>query len=223
MTVFSQTETAITIDGPAGGLEARIQAGSESGSLAERGLAAIVCHPHPQHGGTMSNKVVTTLVRAYRDLGVATVRFNFRGVGASEGEFDHAVGEVEDLLAVHTWLAEQRPDGGVLLAGFSFGSAVAAGAVYQMESVEHLTLVAPPVERYTYDRDGRFPCPVCIAQGERDDVVVPEGVIRWSENRLQSPHALLRYPEAGHFFHGQLTELKADLARTLEQQLGADS
>ncbi|UZJ44831.1 alpha/beta hydrolase [Marinimicrobium sp. C6131] len=223
MTVFSQTETAITINGPAGALEARIQAGAETGALSGRALTAIVCHPHPQHGGTMSNKVVTTLVRTYRDLGVATVRFNFRGVGASEGTFDNAVGEVDDLLAVRDWLANQRPDGALLLAGFSFGSAVAAGAVYRAEPVEHLTLIAPPVERYAYDRDGRFPCPVCIAQGERDDVVVPEGVIRWSETQLQSPHVLLRYPQAGHFFHGQLTVLKTDLASTIQRQLGAAS
>lgn len=223
MTVFSQTETAITINGPAGALEARIQAGAEAGALSERALTAIVCHPHPQHGGTMSNKVVTTLVRTYRDLGVATVRFNFRGVGASEGTFDNAVGEVDDLLAVRDWLANQRPDGALLLAGFSFGSAVAAGAVYRAAPVEHLTLIAPPVERYAYDRDGRFPCPVCIAQGERDDVVVPEGVIRWSETHLQSPHVLLRYPQAGHFFHGQLTGLKTDLASTIQRQLGAAS
>ncbi len=220
MTVFSQTETAITIDGPVGALEARVQAGDESGILAHSGYTVLVCHPHPQHGGTMSNKVVTTLVRAYRDLGVATVRFNFRGVGRSEGDFDHAVGEVDDLLAVQRWLMVQRPDSRVLLAGFSFGSAVAAGAVYRMDAVEHLTLVAPPVERYDYDREGRFPCPVCIAQGELDEVVVPEGVIRWSESRLQSPHELLRYPEAGHFFHGQLTRLKDDLTEVLQRQLG---
>ncbi len=221
MTVFSQTETAITINGPAGALEARVQAGDESGVLAGSDYAVIVCHPHPQHGGTMSNKVVTTLVRAYRDLGVATLRFNFRGVGRSEGEFDHAVGEVDDLLAAAHWLEGQSPDSRLLLAGFSFGSAVAAGAVYRLSAVEHLTLVAPPVERYDYDRDGHFPCPVCIAQGEQDEVVVPEGVIRWSESALHSPHELLRYPETGHFFHGQLTRLKDDLAETLQRQLGA--
>lgn len=221
MTVFSQTETAITIDGPVGSLEARAQAGDESGILARSGYAVIVCHPHPQHGGTMSNKVVTTLVRAYRDLGVATVRFNFRGVGRSDGAFDHAVGEVDDLLAVAQWLEEQRPDSRLLLAGFSFGSAVAAGAVYRLSAVEHLTLVAPPVERYDYDRDGRFPCPVCIAQGEQDEVVVPDGVICWSESALHSPHELLRYPETGHFFHGQLTRLKDDLTETIQRQLEA--
>lgn len=221
MTVFSQTETAITINGPVGTLEARAQEGEASGILAGSGYAVIVCHPHPQHGGTMSNKVVTTLVRTYRDLGVATVRFNFRGVGGSEGEFDHADGEVDDLLAVGKWLKEQRPDARLLLAGFSFGSAVAAGAVYRMNAVEHLTLVAPPVERYDYDRDGRFPCPVCIVQGEQDEVVVAEGVIRWSEAHLESTHELLRYPEAGHFFHGQLTRLKEDLTDILPQQLEA--
>src|SRR5690625_3233365 len=86
--VFSQTETAITIDGPAGSLEARAQGGRADGPLAGQGYAAVVCHPHPLHEGTMHNKVVTTLVRTYRDLGIDSVRFNFRGVGASEGEYD---------------------------------------------------------------------------------------------------------------------------------------
>src|SRR5690625_248814 len=97
--VFSQTETATTIDGPAASLEARAPGGRADGPLAGHGYAAVVCHPHPLHEGTMHNKVVRTLVRTYRDLGIDSVRFNFRGVGASEGEYDQAKGEVEDLLA----------------------------------------------------------------------------------------------------------------------------
>src|SRR5690625_5389540 len=108
--VFSQTETAITIDGPAGSLEARAQGGRADGPLAGHGYAAVVCHPHPLHEGTMHNKVVTTLVRTYRDLGIDSVRFNFRGVGASEGEYDQAKGEVEDLLAVVAWMSSQRSE-----------------------------------------------------------------------------------------------------------------
>lgn len=202
-------------------LEARAQAGDAGGVLASHGLSAVVCHPHPQHGGTMANKVVTTLARAYRDLGVSVVRFNFRGVGRSEGAFDRAVGEIDDLLAVQSWVDAQYPGATQLLAGFSFGSAVAAGAVYRTPvEVAHLTLVAPPVERYDYDRGGRFPCPVCIAQGEEDDVVVPGGVFDWYENGLRSTRRLLRYADTGHFFHGRLTELKRDLMATVVEQLG---
>lgn len=222
MSVFSQTETAITIDGPAGALEVRSQGGNPDGTLAGAGRIAVICHPHPQHGGTMDNKVVSTLARVYRELGVNTVRFNFRGVGKSEGQFDRAVGEVEDLLAVQAWAQEHRPDARHLLAGFSFGSAVAATGVYRTAvAVDHLTLVAPPVERYDFDREGRFPCPVCVVQGGTDDVVLPEGVFEWYEDHLSSPRQLLRYEDAGHFFHGRLTDLKRDLLRVIPEQLEA--
>lgn len=224
MTVFSQTETAITIDGPAGMLEARCQGGDPGGVLVGTGRIAVICHPHPQHGGTMDNKVVTTLGRVYRELGVDAIRFNFRGVGKSEGQFDRAVGEVDDLLAVQSWAHARRPEGSQLLAGFSFGSAVAAAAVYRASvAIDHLTLVAPPVERYAFDRDGQFPCPVCVVQGGADDIVAPEGVFRWHEHQLVSPRRLLRYEDAGHFFHGRLTSLKRDLMATIPEQLEAQT
>lgn len=220
VTVFSQTETAITIDGPAGGLEARLRGGAPDGPLAGHKLVAIVCHPHPQHGGSMDNKVVTTLVRTCVGLGVAAVRFNFRGVGQSGGEYDRAVGEVDDLMAVVHWLATEAPGHRYLLAGFSFGSAVAAAASYRLnEAMAQLTLVAPPLERYDYDRGGRFPCPVCVVQGERDEVVVSEGVLDWYERTLTGAKTLLRYPEAGHYFHGHLSVLKRDLTEALLEQL----
>ncbi|MDQ2078260.1 alpha/beta hydrolase [Marinimicrobium sp. ABcell2] len=216
---FSQTETAIAIDGPVGQLEARTQAGQSEGPLAGRGLVAVVCHPHPLHGGTMNNKVVTTLMRVYRDLGVDSVRFNFRGVGESGGEFDNARGEVDDLLAVVSWVKSQGIHSNLLLAGFSFGSSVAAQATYRSDwAVQHLTLVAPPVARYPYDQEGRFPCPVCLIQGDQDDVVEPDSVYQWRE-RIESPLQLLRYPDAGHFFHGGLVTLKKDLLDTLPAQL----
>lgn len=219
MAAFSQTETAIAIEGPSGSLEGRIQAGRPEGLLAGRQWAAIVCHPHPLHGGTMNNKVVTTLARSYRELGIDVVRFNFRGVGESEGEFDQARGEVDDLLAVVDWARAEHPDGQLLLAGFSFGSSVAAQAVYRSGwPVRHLTLVAPPVDRYPYDREGAFPCPVCLVQGDQDDVVSPDAVYRWHAG-LKSPVELLRYPEAGHFFHGYLVTLKKHLLDVLPRQL----
>lgn len=218
MSAFSQTEAPITIDGPVGPLEARARDGSQAGDWRERELVAVVCHPHPLHGGTMNNKVVTTLARTYHSLGVPVVRFNFRGVGESAGTFDEARGEVDDLLAVIDWAREQRPGADLLLAGFSFGSSVAAQAAHRVQGLAHLVLVAPPVERYPYGDEGRFACPVVVVQGDADDVVSPDAVYRWLETLTESP-VLLRYPEAGHFFHGGLSALKKDLLACLVEQV----
>ncbi len=211
-------EQDIFISGPAGQIQAVIHQGDEEGHFASRSLLAVVCHPHPVHGGTMENKVVTTLMRTYRDLGIHVLRFNFRGVGKSAGSFDNAIGEVDDLRAVIAWVKQQLPQSPLLLAGFSFGSSIAAQASHQLESVLHLTLVAPPVERYPYDRDGKLPCVLAVIQGGRDELVIANGVYQWVA-ALQSPAELLRYPEAGHFFHGYLTQMKTDLTELLLRQI----
>ena len=201
-------------------LQAVIHQGDEAGAFAARNLLVVICHPHPVHGGTMDNKVVTTLMRTYRDLGIHVLRFNFRGIGKSEGFFDNAVGELDDLLAVVAWVRQSLPHVSLILAGFSFGSAIAAQASYQVGVLQHLTLVAPPVERYVYDLDKQFPCALAVVQGGQDERVVAEGVYEWAAG-LQTPTELLRYPDAGHFFHGYLTQLKSDLTEILLRQLSA--
>lgn len=211
-------EQHVFIPGPCGQLQAVIHQGDEAGYFAARDLIVVICHPHPVHGGTMDNKVVTTLMRTYRDLGVHALRFNFRGVGNSEGSFDNAIGEVDDLLAVIAWVKQSLPQASLLLAGFSFGSSIAAQASHQVNVLQHLTLVAPPVERYPYDRDGQFPCVLAVIQGDKDERVIADGVYKWVA-ALDSPAELLRYPEAGHFFHGYLTQMKQDLTELLLQQI----
>lgn len=215
---FSDKEQAVTVNGPSGLLEGIAHQGNSDGQFAERQLCVIVCHPHPLHGGTMDNKVVTTLMRTYRDLGIHAVRFNFRGVGNSQGIFDNAQGEVDDLMAVVDWVTKTLPQHALLLAGFSFGSSIAAQASYRVTGIQHLTLVAPPIERYPYDRERRFTVPLCVIQGDKDERVVAEGVYAWQKHLL-SPSELLRYPEAGHFFHGYLSALKTDLTQVLLRQL----
>ena len=211
-------EQDLFIPGPCGQLEAMIHQGDPAGNFAGRELLVVICHPHPVHGGTMDNKVVTTLMRTYRDLGIHVLRFNFRGVGGSAGSFDNAIGEVEDLGAVVDWAAQQMPGASLLLAGFSFGSSIAAQVSYQVPALQHLTLVAPPVERYPYDRDGQFPCALAVIQGDKDERVIADGVYKWASG-LHSPAELLRYPDAGHFFHGYLTRMKSDLAEILLRQI----
>lgn len=215
---FAEREQRLLLTGPAGQLES-VTTAPAAGPLSGQALVAVVCHPHPLHGGTMDNKVVTTLVRTYRDLGVPVVRFNFRGVGRSEGQFDNTLGEVDDLLAVVNWVQQCYPEAGLLLAGFSFGSSVAAQASHRLGGVlRDLVLVAPPVERYRYDVDGRFPVPVTVIIGNQDELVDVEGVYVWAK-QLKKPAALLTYPEATHFFHGVLTEVKRDLANLLTARL----
>lgn len=214
---FLVKEQAVLIEGPAGQLEVAVHSGDVAGALAARQWLVVICHPHPQHGGTMDNKVVTTLMRAYRDLGIQAIRLNFRGVGNSGGTFANAIGEQDDLLAVLQWVTHTWPQKRLLLAGFSFGSSIAAQVSYQ-SIFQHLTLIAPPIERYPYDREKTFHCPVCVVQGGQDERVNAEGVLAWGKS-LHNPVELIYYPDAGHFFHGYLTQLKNDLTSTLLRQL----
>ncbi|MCK9467920.1 MAG: hypothetical protein M0Q49_00775 [Porticoccaceae bacterium] len=205
----------VLVDGPAGVLEARHHAAATE-TVAP--WVAVVCHPHPLHGGTMDNKVVTTLTRAYGALDIPSVRFNFRGVGASEGVHADGVGEVEDLAAVADWARQRYPAARLLLAGFSFGSGVAGNGALSLEDVDHLTLVAPPVGRYGFTRLTSFPCPWTLVMGEQDELVDPAGVFAWAERQSPSPR-VLRLPEAGHFFHGHLVQLREGLVEILRDQL----
>ena len=193
----------VTIAGPAGRLEAL----AEEPAAAPPRLVAVVCHPHPLFGGTLHNKVVHTLARALREGGAATVRFNFRGVGASDGTHDHGAGETDDALAVVRWARERWPGLGLVLAGFSFGAVVAIRAAAAADPLWLIT-IAPAVDRVEL---GDAPPPDCdwlIVQGEADEVVAPEAVRSWQAR--WAPQARLRLlPGVGHFFHGRLHELEA--------------
>lgn len=210
-------DASLTLAGPVGALEVILTNGV-GGQVEEASYMAVLCHPHPIHGGTMNNKVITTLMRAYRDLGIPVIRFNFRGVGKSAGSFDNGVGEVEDLLAVVTWARQQFPRAQLLLAGFSFGSAMAAQASHRLSDMQHLLLIAPPVERYVYDDEGYFKCTVAVIIGEKDELVNVAGVREWV-TQLQTSARFTEYPEAGHFFHGYLSKLKEDVSEILMAEL----
>lgn len=203
----------VLLPGPAGMLETAIDPG-ERVTPAPRPTVAIIAHPHPLYGGTMDNKVVTTLSRMYRQLGIDAVRFNFRGVGASEGMHDQGRGEVADVLAVVDHVLEQRPGVELVLAGFSFGSAMVAAASDTLSVTpspcQHMVLVAPPVDRYSYAPRGQFACASCIVIGEADDIVDAAVVGAWVQ-ALEKPPRLISIPEASHFFHGALSTMKARL------------
>jgi len=193
-----------TLAGPTGPLEARIE-DPEPGRPAP--ACGVVLHPHPLYGGTMQNKVVHTLARAMQELGVPTVRFNFRGVGASGGRYDGGEGEYEDALAVCGWARGHWNCGTLWLAGFSFGSAIAlrAAAVVRPGA---LVTVAPPVGRIIVTPVARPPCPWLVVQGDRDELVDVATVRRWVTD-FESPPRLEVLAGAEHFFHGRLGELRS--------------
>jgi alpha/beta superfamily hydrolase len=193
----SQTRRA-TVAGPAGELECAIDEPAE----AARGVA-VVCHPHPQGGGTLDNKVAQTLARAFVQLGYRAVRFNFRGVGASQGSFDHGQGETDDTLAV---VAAHRDAAlPLVLAGFSFGAYVASEAAIRLpddQKAERLVLLGPSTQKQAMPT---VPEDTLVIHGEADDVVPLASTLDWA--RPQSLPVVV-IPGAGHFFHGQLVLLK---------------
>lgn len=193
---------SVPVVGPAGSLETLLElpAGPVVG-------VAVICHPHPLHGGAMSNKVVHTLARAALQLGCAAWRFNFRGVGASAGQFDHGVGETDDALALQGAAAVRWPGLPLLLAGFSFGGAVALRAAARQPPALLVT-VAPALDRVPAEVLVAPPCPWLIVHGDRDEVVPLAGSERWVAERAPQAH-LVRLPGVGHFFHGALPVLQA--------------
>ncbi len=200
---FPATPATFLLLGPAGAIECATTAPAPD---AARAGVAIICHPHPLQGGSMTNKVVTTLERALHELGLATLRFNFRGVGASEGSYDHGNGEAEDVLAIAQWLARLRPHDVLWLAGFSFGSYVALRATTALP-VKQLIMVAPAVPLRNFAELPAPNCPWLVIQGEADEVVDPAAVYAYVAIH-DPPPTLVRMPEAGHFFHRRLIELR---------------
>jgi len=201
----------LSIAGPAGRIEAEI----ERGSL-EPEAVAVICHPHPLQQGTMNNKVVTTLARTWSRRGAAAVRFNFRGVGRSEGVFDDGRGELSDALAVIDWVAaEAAPESDLYIAGFSFGGAIAFRAAGERAS-RALVTVAPAISRMPLE-PRRPQCDWLVVQGLEDEIVSAESVLNWCAAFEPSP-IIDTMDGVGHFFHGRLGELANSLNRFLDTQ-----
>lgn len=171
----------------------------------------VVCHPHPLHGGTMTNKVVHTVARALQEQGLPTLRFNFRGVGRSEGTYDEGRGETADALAVIAWGRAQWPGAPLTLAGFSFGSMVALQAATSAHPVRVIT-VAPAVNNPAYAHIKAPECPWLILQGEADQLV-DAGAVRSFAARCSPPPTLRLFPGVDHFFNGHLPELREAVLR----------
>ncbi len=200
-----------TIMGPAGLLECALDTPSEG---AYRGVA-VLCHPHPQHGGTMHNKVVQTLARVFLQWGWRAVRFNYRGVGASEGVWDEGRGEVDDALAtIQAFRSATLP---LMLGGFSFGAYVAAEAAARLPEAQkplRMVLVGPSTQR---QRMADVPGHTVVIHGEADEVVPLSATLDWA--RPQHLPVIV-FPGVGHFFHGQLGLLKNVVLQQLKSSEG---
>jgi uncharacterized protein len=205
----------LTLAGAAGAIEALLDEPLAAGSAATPRGVAVIAHPHPLFGGTMNNKVVQTLARAFVQCGWRTVRFNFRGVGASAGEYDEGRGEAVDLQAV----VDQMAPAGVplALAGFSFGAFVTSHAVaglWPRRPPEKIVLIGTAASRFEV-----APLPPeahersLVVHGEHDDTVPLAAVMDWA--RPQSLPVTV-VPGGGHFFHGQLPLLKGLVVRHLK-------
>jgi alpha/beta superfamily hydrolase len=204
------TPERLTLTGPAGAIEAVVEEPDGASAF------AVVCHPHPLFGGTLDNKVVHSLARTFQEQGAATIRFNFRGVGASGGVHADGIGESEDAKAVIQWGRGRWPQARLWLAGFSFGGAVAirvAGA----ERSDLLVTVAPGVQRVPVDTSALPQCPWLIVQGDADDVVAAADTRAWAARHAPAASIAI-VPGAGHFFHGRLHDLKDVVARFVEAQ-----
>lgn len=162
----------------------------------------------------MQNKVVHTLARSFGELGLRTVRFNFRGVGQSEGSYDAGIGETDDALALLEWVRRQRPRDEIWLAGFSFGGYVSLRAAARFE-VARLALVAPAIHRFATSGAPPAPSvPVLVLLGDADEIVPPQEVLDWCGSLKPSPD-LRVFPGVGHFFHGKLNELRSAVQEVL--------
>ena len=199
---FPDQDCKCLLTGPSGNLETAI-----SKAVTASNKVCIICHPNPLQEGTMDNKVVYIISKALQTVGFDTVRFNFRGIGQSEGVYGDLVGEMEDLKAVIAWLRSTRPNAEIHLAGFSFGSYISAEVAAHDDSICSLISVAPPVDRYPFDCLPKMHCPWLVIQGSEDEVVPTAEVTDWARDLV--PNIQYRLLEdTGHFFHGRLVDLR---------------
>lgn len=200
----------LEIPGAAGNIEGLLQ----EYEGADHSLIAVVCHPHPLYGGTLHNKVAHRVASTLHTRGAAVLRFNFRGVGKSEGTHDRGRGELDDGLVVLETLRRRYPAASVWVAGFSFGSWVASRMAAAESAVERLIMIAPPVHTQTFEEMRGSPVPKLVVQGTGDEICKPENLARvfptWAD-----PKRLVEVPGGSHFFDRQL----ADLGSAIEQGL----
>jgi alpha/beta superfamily hydrolase len=201
-------ERGLKVPGPVGDIDARYD------DLDNATTTIVLCHPHPQYGGSMDDAVLDTMATAANRHGIAQLRFNFRGVGASAGAFDHGKGEVDDLLAVLDWLRSEIGPAAVVLAGYSFGSNIVWRALDRASDVAQILLVAPPVAMMDYVARPALTTPTAIVCGDADDFVAATDLIRWRDSSAPAA-TITTIAGADHFFRGTHAALREAIEREL--------
>lgn len=205
--------THFVFDGPSGEIEAILDAPYSENP---HNAFAVVCHPHPLHGGSMTNKVTHYMAKSFNETGMPVLRFNFRGVGKSQGTFDNAIGEKKDLLAAIETMEKLYPSHDLWLAGFSFGAYIALSMAH-ISNARKLITVAPAVHLYDFNQVDLPDCDWLLVQGDNDEIVPSEQAIQWA-NQLPSPPKIEIIEDAGHFFHGRLNDLRDTIKQYLNNQ-----
>lgn len=210
----------VIFNGPDGRLEGRYQPASEANAP-----IALILHPHPQHGGTMNNKVTYHLFQTFAKRGFATLRINFRGVGRSQGEYDNGIGELSDAASALDWLQIYNPDARTAwIAGFSFGAWIAMQLLMRRPEVDGFISVAPPANMYDFSFLAPCPSSGLVVQGTKDDIVPPPSVQKLIEKLRQQKSIIVEQAlieGAGHFFEGQLDTMIGEVNAYLDKRLTA--
>jgi alpha/beta superfamily hydrolase len=185
---------SVSVPGPAGNLETIVDETIDATTV------AVLCHPHSEYGGSMHDGVLQIMVDALAPLGIHCVRFNFRGVGQSSGQFDNGAGEIRDVIAVAQWAKSRWPGLKLMLGGYSFGAAMSLIAASKIEdNVDKLILIAPPIQMMA--SDGALSIDSCVIVGGRDTIVSASAAAQYFGAQLKV------LPQADHFFSGAGTEI----------------
>ena len=211
----------IIFNGPEGRLEGRYQPGKTANAP-----IALILHPHPQYGGTMNNKVVYHLFHAFAQRGFATLRFNFRSVGRSQGEFDNGTGELSDAASALDWLQTYNPDApSAWIAGFSFGAWIAMQLLMRRPEIRGFIAVAPPANMYDFSVLAPCPSSGLIVQGSADDIVTPVSIQKLVEKLKQQKAITIDHQTidgANHFFEDRLDQLNGVVNGYLDKRLSGN-
>ncbi len=211
----------IIFNGPSGRLEARYYHSKEP-----KAPVALVLHPHPLHGGTMNNKVTYAIFKALVNQGFSVLRFNFRGVGKSQGEFDDGIGELEDATCAMDWVQDQNPESGIFwIAGFSFGAWISMQLMMRRPEIMSFISVSPPANKY--DFSFLSPCTASgfIVQGSKDTIVPEKYPANLADKLTMQKNIDIEYKvvdNADHFFRDQMDILENSFAEFIEERLVAD-